>query len=221
MKRLKKMVAYSIGILVLLIIIAILFYKCYFLRQPEREMPKWDDIFLSPANGQIVAVINNPTENTILYKWDNEVLDNFVKWLWTGTTMVSIAMTLTNVHYQRSPNDAKLIDQEYVEWSHKAIKPKKLKWNPHSTIQNEYNSMLFEMDNGTRYRIIQIAWICARRVVSFLDIDESVEQWEIIWLIKFWSQVTIIFDNNVEVVAKVGDKVVDWETILARTKTEK
>jgi len=213
--------AYFLGILLLLIIILFLFYKCYFLRQPEREMPKWEDIFLSPANGQIVAVIKNPTENTILYKGENEVLDNFIEWLGTWTTMVSIAMTLTNVHYQRSPNNATLINQEYVEWSHKAIKPKKLKWNPHSTIQNEYNSMLFETDSRIRYRVIQIAWICARRVVSFLDVNESVEQGEIIWLIKLWSQVTIVFDNNVEVVAKVWDKVIDWETILARVKSKK
>ncbi len=87
-----------------------------------------------------------------------------------------------------------------------------------STLQNEYNAMLFETDNWVRYRIIQIAWAMARRIVSFVDIDDEVDQWEVIWLIRFWSQVTIIFDSNVEVLAKIWDKVVDGETVLAKMK---
>ncbi len=87
-----------------------------------------------------------------------------------------------------------------------------------STLQNEYNAMLFESNNWVRYRIIQIAWAMARRIVSFVDIDDEVAQWDVIWLIKFWSQVTIIFDSNVEVVAKIWDKVIDGETVLARMK---
>ena len=87
-----------------------------------------------------------------------------------------------------------------------------------STLQNEYNAMLFESDNWVRYRIIQIAWAMARRIVSFVDVDDEVQQWEIIWLIRFGSQVTVIFDSNVEVIAKIWDKVVDGETVLAKMK---
>jgi len=78
--------------------------------------------------------------------------------------------------------------------------------------------MLFESDNWVRYRIVQIAWALARRIVSYVDIDDEVEQGDIIWLIKFWSQVTIIFDSNVEVVAHIGDIVIDGETVLAKVK---
>lgn len=130
--------------------------------------------------------------------------------------MVSIKMTPANVHYQRSPNNAELIEQVYVYWKkHNAIKNVD---SMKSTLQNEYNAMLFEMDNGVRYKIIQIAWSFARRIVSFVDVDDEVEQGEVIWLIKFWSQVTIIFDSNVEVLAHVWDKVIDGETVLARMK---
>jgi hypothetical protein len=37
-------------------------------------------------------------------------------------------------------------------------------------------------------------------------------------LIKFGSQVTIIFDKNVEVVAELWDIVVDGETVLGKLK---
>jgi phosphatidylserine decarboxylase len=130
--------------------------------------------------------------------------------------MVSIMMTPLNVHYQRSPNNATLIEEKYVRWKrHNAMKTDP---TMKSTLQNEYNAMLFESDNWVRYRIVQIAWTMARRIVSFVDVDDKVEQWEVIWLIKFWSQVTIIFDNNVEVIAKIWDKVIDGETVLAKMK---
>jgi phosphatidylserine decarboxylase len=89
-----------------------------------------------------------------------------------------------------------------------------------STLQNEYNAMLFESDNWVRYRIVQIAWTVARRIVSYVDVEDKVEQWEVIWMIRFWSQVTIIFDRNVDVLAKVWDKVIDGETVLARIKAK-
>lgn len=203
----------------LILVFCIGFYRCYFLRQPLRRIPNDENIFVSPANGEIIAIIKNPTDHTIIYKDNNEVLDHFIDWIGSWATMVSIMMTPLNVHYQRSPNNATLIEEKYV----RGKKRNAMKTDPtmKSTLQNEYNAMFFETDNWIHYRIVQIAWTVARRIVSFLDVDDKVEQWEIIWLIKFWSQVTIIFDNNVEVIAKVWDKVTDWETILAKIKEDK
>ena len=200
----------------LIIVFAIGFYRCYFLRQPMRKIPNNEDLFVSPANGEIIAIIKNPTDHTVIYKDNNQVLDHFIDWIWSWATMVSIMMTPANVHYQRSPNNATLIEEKYVRWKRRNA----MKTDPtmKSTLQNEYNAMLFEANNWVRYRIVQIAWTLARRIVSFVDIDDEVLQWEVIWLIKFWSQVTIIFDSNVEVIAKIWDKVVDWETVLAKMK---
>ena len=143
-------------------------------------------------------------------------MDHFIDWIGSGATMVSIMMTPLNVHYQRSPNNATLIEEKYVRWRRRNA----TKTDPtmRSTLQNEYNAMLFETDDGIRYRIVQIAWTIARRIVSLVDIEDEVSQWEVIWLIKFWSQVTIIFDSNVEVIAKVWDTVIDGETVLAKRK---
>ena len=194
------------------------FYRCYFLRQPARRIPNNENLFVSPANGEIIAIIKNPTDNTIIYKDNNEVLDHFIDWIGSWATMVSIMMTPLDVHYQRAPSDATLIEEKYVRWR----RYNAMKTDPtmKSTLQNEYNAMLFESDNDVRYRIVQIAWTVARRIVSFVDIEDKVEKWEVIWLIKFWSQVTIIFDSNVEVIANIWDKVVDGETVLAVMKDE-
>lgn len=200
----------------IILVCCIAFYRCYFLRQPYRKVPNDDSLFVSPANWEIIAIIKDPTDNTVIYKDNNAVLDHFIDWIGSGATMVSIMMTPMNVHYQRSPNNATLIEEKYVRWKRRNA----MKKDPtmKSTLQNEYNAMLFEADNWARYRIVQIAGTMARRIVSFVDIDDQVEQWEVIWLIKFGSQVTIIFDSNVEVLAKVWDKVVDGETVLAKLK---
>lgn len=202
--------------LMVILVCCIAFYRCYFLREPLRNIPDDENIFVSPANGKIIAIIENPTDNTIIYKDNHEVLDHFIDWIGEWATMVSIMMTPLNVHYQRSPNNATLIEEKYVRWRRRIA----TKTDPtmRSTLQNEYNAMLFEADNWVHYRIIQIAWAVARRIVSYVDIDDEVEQGEVIWLIKFWSQVTIIFDSNVEVVAHLGDTVIDGETVLARMK---
>jgi phosphatidylserine decarboxylase len=215
-RKIKMTLRWIFWILVLLIVFCVWFYRCYFLRQPLRKIPNNENVFVSPANGEIIAIIKNPTDNTAIYKDNNRVLDHFIDWIGSGATMVSIMMTPANVHYQRSPNNATLIEQVYVHWK----KRNAMKTDPtmKSTLQNEYNAMLFESDNWVRYRIVQIAWTLARRIVSYVDIDDELTQWEIIWLIKFWSQVTIIFDKNVEVIAKVWDKVIDWETVLAKMK---
>ncbi len=218
LEKIKMILRWVFWLLMLTIVFCIWFYRCYFLRQPARQIPNDENLFVSPANWEIIAIIKNPTENTIIYKDNNEVLDHFIDWIWSWATMISIMMTPLNVHYQRSPNNATLIEEKYVRW--KKRNAMKTDLTMKSTLQNEYNAMLFESENWVRYRIVQIAWTVARRIVSFIDVDDKVEQWETIWMIKFWSQVTIIFDSNVEVIANVWDKVVDGETILAKMRKE-
>ena len=199
-----------------IVVCCIWFYRCYFLRQPARKIPNNDNIFVSPANWEVIAIIKNPTDNTIIYKDNNEVLDHFIDWIGSWATMISIMMTPFDFHYQRSPNNATLIEEKYVRGRRRNA----MKTDPtmKSTLQNEYNAMLFESDNGIRYRIVQIAGTVARRIVSYIDVEDYVKQWDVIGMIRFGSQVTIIFDSNVEILANIWDKVIDWETILAKKK---
>lgn len=192
------------------------FYFLYFLRQPVREIPDDPNVFVSPANWKIIAIMEDPQENEILYKKNKKVMDNYMDWLWEWVTMVSIMMTPLNVHYQKAPNTATLISQEYYPGKkHNAMRWKK---TMKATFQNEYNNMLFEQENWVRFRVIQIAGKLARRIVPFLKENDTVEQWDIIWLIKFWSQVTIVFDKNVDVIANVWDIVIDGETVLGKLR---
>ena len=214
----KKWCIILVCVAIVLLIVCFLFYKFYFLRNPQRNIPNDDSLFVSPANGKIIAIIHQEdliNKNTELYKENNVVIDDRTEGF-TGATLVSIMMTPFDVHYQKAPTAATLIAQNYEEgYFYNAMKTKK---GMRSTFQNEYNNMLFWTDEGYQFRVIQIAGFIARRIVPYLSLQDEVTQGQGIGLIKFWSQVSVILDNNFEVIANVWDKVIDWETIIARKK---
>lgn len=205
-------------IILVLVIAFVIFYKFYFLRNPIRDIPNDNNLFVSPANWKIIAIIHQDdlkNEKTELYKEHNIVIDDWTEWF-SGGTLISIMMTPLDVHFQKAPTKSKLILQEYQEW--RFFNATKTKKQMRSTFQNEYNSMLFETPEWYHYRVIQIAWFVARRIVPGLKIDDQVIQWQEIWHIKLWSQVSIILDNNFDITANVWDEVIDWETIIAKKK---
>ena len=195
------------------------FYRFYFLRDPIRAVPNDDTMFVSPANGKIIAIIKQDelkNHKTELYKENKKVINDWTEGFSSGATLISIMMTPLDVHYQKAPMGSTMIDEVYVAGRF---------WNAmrsnstmNSTFQNEYHSMLFETPEAYQFRVIQIAGFVARRIVDFLNPGQEVKQGEKIWLIKLGSQVSIVLDKNFEVLAKVGDKVVDGETILAKKK---
>ena len=194
------------------------FNEFYFLRQPTREVPHDDSLFVSPANWTIIKVIHQDdlTDwDTELYKENNVVIDDWTNGF-SGATLVSIMMTPMDAHFQKAPLESKLIDQQHHKWHF--FNATKVGWTMKSTFQNEYNNMLYETPEWYNFRIIQIAGAMARRIVSLLEPDDIVEQWQFIWAIKLWSQVSVIFDSNFDVKAKEWDYVIDWETVLATKK---
>jgi phosphatidylserine decarboxylase len=92
--------------------------------------------------------------------------------------MVSIMMTPLNVHYQRAPSTATLMEQVYVPGKKKNAMRKAKKLT--ATLQNEYNAMLFERNDGVRFKVIQIAGFLAKRIVPYLNVGDEVKQGEII-----------------------------------------
>ena len=209
---LKKRLLRIWGGLLWLVIIFGLRYRLGFLHLPERTIIENPDIFLSPANGTIIAVVTDMNDPVI--KKHRVVVENAMKDTGTGSTMVSIMMTPLNVHYQRAPQTAKLIDQVY---KHGKFMNAMSSWLD-ATFENEYNAMLFETPTHSKFKVIQIAGFMARRIVSFLEVWQDSKQGDVIGLIKFGSQVTIIFDNTVNVQAKVGDIVDEWLSVLATKK---
>ena len=66
--------------------------------------------------------------------------------------------------------------------------------------------------------VTQIAGILARRIVSWVTLDDVLDKGERYGLIRFGSCTEIVMPKNVAVQVKKGDKVVGGETIIGRVK---
>ncbi len=200
-------------ILISFILIISLRYQIFFLRLPHRNIIQDSNIFLSPANGKVIAIIT--ASNSPIVKNHRKVVEQAMKDTWTWSTIVSIMMTPLNVHYQRAPSQSILIKQSYHTGKFLNAMTNSL----NATFENEYNEMLFETPDHTKFKVIQIAGFLARRIISFLKPWQTIKQGDLIGLIKMWSQVTIVFDKNVNITTKLWDIVHEGQSIIAVKKT--
>lgn len=194
----------------------IAFYRLWFLRQPERNIPHNPTEFVSPANGKVVSVRHWNTADLIETKGELGAIHLWTSEVDTAGTIISIQMNPLNVHYQRAPQDSKLLKEIYTKGSfHNAVSMS----NEYGIrFENEHNEMLFETKSGKKYKVIQIAGFMARRIVEYLNPDQTVTQGEVIGLIKLGSQVTVILPHDVAVTTQVGDIVTDGETVLGKER---
>jgi len=142
-------------IFIAILVLFILFYNFYFLRQPKRKILHNDNHFLSPAEGKIIAIVDSGEADKAIYKKQRKVLDDFTAGVGRDATMIVIEMKLTDVHYQRAPHDARLIAQHHRKGSYaNAVFGAK---SLHATDKNEHNEMIFITHDHITFKIVQIA----------------------------------------------------------------
>jgi phosphatidylserine decarboxylase len=209
-----KKVLLTLGVLLLL---AVAFYRFWFLRQPDRMVPNEPTAFISPANGVVAAV---EVWDTAQLEWekDNGVVQVMTQDIGEKGWLIAIEMNVMNVHYQRAPASGRFLKNLYTEgkFNNALIKTNRFGLR----LENERNDLLFETENGTKYKVVQVAGLLARRIEDFLEPGQEVKPGEVIGVIKMGSQVGLIVPQNVQPLVKVGDTVIDGETILARVQQE-
>jgi len=210
MKFLKGLIYTAIALTVFLFT----YYQVWFLRQPQRNIPANNHVFVSPANGKIVSIHPWSSQTLVVTKEEYGAINVWTKDVDTAGTIISIQMDVTNVHYQRAPVDGKVVNETYTHGSfHNAVQMS----NEYGIrFENEHNEYLMETPSGKKYKVIQIAGFLARRIVDYTKPEQAVKQGDVIGLIKLGSQVTVILPHDVQVLVKNGDVTVDGETILAK-----
>lgn len=206
---LKRLAVFTLVVL----LFCLAFYRFWFLRLPERNIPKNNSVFVAPANGVIVSVQPWNTQTLQVTKQKFGVINVWTKDVDTAGTIISIQMDPTNVHYQRAPVQSKIIKTHYQTGSFNNAVVMSNEYG--IRFENEHNEILMETQTGVRYKIIQIAGFLARRIVDYVEPGQEVRQGDVIGLIKLGSQVTVILPTGVTVLAKKGDITIDGETILA------
>ena len=166
-------------------------FSLYFFRDPQRIIPA-DEGFLSPADGKVVQIIDVE---------DKEV---------GSAKQISIFLSLFNVHSQRVPTSGKVISKQYqpgdflIAFNHKA------------SVENENTVVLFETENGKRYKIKQIAGFIARRILNYMVPESQVQRGQRLGFIRFGSRVDIILPRNFQIDVSLGDMVQGNKTIIGK-----
>lgn len=173
----------------------IFFLFClYFFRNPKRTLPdNSKDSLISPADGKVIDI--KETE-------ENEFLNE-------QTIRVSIFMSLTDVHVNRSPCNGtvrKVIhrDGEFALAFKKDIEK-----------ENERNYILIE-DNNERILVVQIAGFLARRITSYVKEGMFLRKGEPIGIIAFGSRVDIYFPKHYKIMVSLNSKVKAGITVIAK-----
>ena len=163
----------------------------YFFRDPQRITPVYKG-FLSPADGKIVQIIDMEDEDI------------------GSARQISIFLSLFNVHSQRVPISGKVISKQYqpgdflIAFNHKA------------SVKNEHTVVLFETENGKRYKIKQIAGFIARRILNYMVPESIVQRGQRLGFIRFGSRVDIILPRDFQIDVSLGDMVQGNKTIIGQ-----
>ena len=165
-------------------------FVLYFFRDPERQIPSEPGAVVSPADGHVVAIVD-------------EALDG------VSGRRVSIFLSIWDVHVQRAPVAGRIASVVYRPGKFHAA------WFSHASTENEQNVIDIHTPQG-RVVFKQIAGLVARRVLCWKHEGDAVALGERVGMIRFGSRVDIWLPAEAQIVARQGQMVYGGKSILAK-----
>ncbi|MEK7267111.1 MAG: phosphatidylserine decarboxylase family protein, partial [Nitrospirota bacterium] len=166
-------------------------FMVYFFRDPEREIPEGEGLFVSPADGKIILIKD---------VFEKEHLKADVK-------EISIFMSPFNVHVNRTPCDGKIKNIQHNKGKFMAA------YKDQASFKNENIEMTLETKYGD-ILVRQVAGYVARRAVCRANTGDSLKRGERYGIIKFSSRLDVYLPKNTEIKVKLGDRVKAGETVI-------
>lgn len=192
------------------LLLALICFGKFFLRNPDRNPPR-KDVLVAPADGKIIAITPFDAKTVHFHK-GNRARKGSIYTLTDGVAqegyVISIFMSVLNVHYNRSPYDGQVTGVRHTSGTF--IPAQK----PQARLQNEKTEITIESDR-LKVKVIQIAGFLARRIETYVQKNDRVRTGQILGRINFGSQVTLILPAQVSIAVKLGDKVKAGESIIA------
>jgi phosphatidylserine decarboxylase len=163
-----------------------------FFRDPPRTIPAQANAVLSPADGRIVVV----------GKARDPYLDR-------DALKISVFMNVFNVHSNRSPLDAQVVNAWYHpgQFVNAALDK--------ASLENERNALQLRTAAGVDVTCVQVAGLVARRILCYVKPGDALARGQRYGFIRFGSRVDLYLPPDARPRAAVGDKVYATETILA------
>lgn len=160
-----------------------------FFRNPDRfPVNISENNIYSPADGNIIGISTEP---------DNR-------------TRIAIFLSVADVHVQYAPVFGTIMRSFYKkgEFNLAYILEK-------SDLNERLETDIITNENNDKITIFQIAGQLARRIESFVNVNDNVSPGCRLGMIKFGSRVDIIFPSKYKVLVKKNEHVTAGKTILA------
>jgi phosphatidylserine decarboxylase len=162
----------------------------YFFRDPDRAIPADAENIVSPADGRVVEILDEPFDAV-------------------PGKRISIFLAVWNVHIQRAPIAGQVADVIYRPGRfYGAFRAK-------ASQLNEQNVVYIDSPHG-RVVFKQIAGAIARRVLCWKSKGESVALGDRVGMIRFGSRVDVWLPAATKVIVSRGQNVKGGESILAK-----
>ena len=174
-------------------------FVAFFFRNPDRLIPTEEFALVSPADGKVVAVVQEKSHPF----FEGEV------------TRVSVFLSVFDVHVNRVPASGEI---NYVNYN-----PGKFfaAFEEKASQLNEQTEIGMTSESGHRIVFKQIAGLIARRIVCNLEEGQQVTRGELFGLIRFGSRCDIIMPSDCTIKVAIGDRVEGGSSIIALLSDKK
>lgn len=177
------------------ILAALGLFVLYFFRDPERRIPNQPGAVVSPADGLVVEVVDEPRCER-------------------PGKRISIFLSIFDVHVNRAPVAGKISSMDYRPGKFMAA------WKEKASDANEHNVITIATPCG-EITCKQIAGWVARRILCWTRIGDEVKLGQRIGMIRFGSRVDVWLPADAEILVQRGQHVAGGATQIARWQSTK
>jgi phosphatidylserine decarboxylase len=183
------------------ICLAVTLALAYFFRDPYRVVPQRDGLIVAPADGVVISIgpVKPPAELNLGEE---------------PRTRVSIFLSVLDVHVARAPLAGKIDTSVHRPGIYKNAAA------PEAPSENERHGFVIETANAVRLGFVLVAGYVARRIVTEVQIGDTVGAGQRVGLIRFGSRVDIYLPAGGAVLISEGQRTLAGETIIADMQSQ-
>jgi phosphatidylserine decarboxylase len=205
MKRIYKVLVVTVVIITIIVASGILFFG----RVIPRNTPAQG--IVAPASGKVISIFD--TDNpTIVFEKQGIVNRVTLPEFADPVHVILIELNLDDVHVQRAPISGTIVRMDYFDGDHvNALGSEK------TTIAATNEKVVSVFKNATTtVGVVQVAGRAARRIKNYIPVDSPVTIGQIYGRILLGSQVVVIIPQHIPLDVRLGDTLIDGETVIAR-----
>jgi phosphatidylserine decarboxylase len=165
-----------------------------FFRDPDREIPKEENLVVAPADGRVVSIVE---------------IKNHASFSGAATRL-SIFLSPLDVHINRAPVAGNVETVSYQAGKFLAA------YKEEASRSNEQNMLKIIDPHGRSFGVVQIAGFLARRIVCRVKRGDTLARGDRFGLIMFGSRTDIYLPSGCRIEVVEGQRVKGGATILGR-----